>query len=45
MGYVPGTLDPYFMAKVLSDILSRERGYPIKIILTPKDPKDVEKSG
>jgi hypothetical protein len=28
--------DMYYVAEVLSDILSRERGYQLKIVLTPK---------
>ena len=29
--------DPYYIASVLSDLLSRQRGYRVDIILTPKD--------
>ena len=30
--------DPYYVASVLYELLSRQRGYNIKPILTPKDP-------
>lgn len=33
-----GIFDPYYVAEVLSDLLSRQRGYEIKIELTPKEP-------
>ena len=30
--------DPYYAAEVLSDLLSRQRGREVKIVLTPKCP-------
>lgn len=35
-----GIFDPYYAAKVLSDLLSRQRGREVKIVLTPKDPNN-----
>lgn len=29
--------DPYYIASVLSDLLSRQRGYPVELVLTPKE--------
>lgn len=29
--------NPYYIASVLSDLLSRQRGYPVEIVLTPKE--------
>ena len=29
--------DPYYIASVLEDLISRQRGYPVKINLTPKE--------
>ncbi len=35
--------NPYYAAEVLSDLLSRQRGREVKIVLTPKDPtKDTQ---
>lgn len=33
-----GIFDPYYVAEVLSDLLSRQRGREITIELTPKEP-------
>ena len=33
-----GIFDPHYIAEVLSDLLSRQRGREVKIVLTPKDP-------
>lgn len=33
-----GIFDPYYVAEVLADLLSRQRGCEIKIELTPKEP-------
>lgn len=33
-----GIFDPYYVAEVLSDLLSRQFGHEIKMIVTPKDP-------
>ena len=33
-----GIFDPYYAAEVLSDLLSRQRGREVKIVLTPKEP-------
>lgn len=35
-----GVFDPYYVAEVLSDLLSRQRGREVKIVLTPKDPSE-----
>ena len=35
--------DPYYIVSVLSDLISRQRGYPVEIVLTPKNP-ETEKS-
>ena len=35
-----GIFDPYYVAEVLSDLLSRQRGREVKIILTPKEPNE-----
>lgn len=32
-----GIFDPYYVAEVLSDLLSRQRGRDVQIILTPKN--------
>lgn len=29
--------DPHYIAKVLSELLSRHYGYPVEMVLTPKD--------
>lgn len=35
--------NPYYVAEVLSDLLSRQRGCEVKIVLTPKGPtKDTQ---
>lgn len=31
--------NPHYMASVLSDLISRQRGYRVDIILTPKEEK------
>lgn len=31
--------DPYYLAQVLSELLSKQRGYPVEIVLTPKEPE------
>lgn len=35
-----GIFDPYYVAEVLSDLLSRQRGRDVQIILTPKNPDE-----
>lgn len=30
--------NPHYITSVMSDLLSRQRGYPVGIILTPKEP-------
>lgn len=30
--------DPYYIAKVLSELLSKQYGYPVELVLTPKEP-------
>lgn len=35
-----GIFDPYYVAEVLSDLLSRQRGREVQIILTPKEPDE-----
>lgn len=30
-------LDMYYVAEVLSELLSRTRGYDVKVVLTPKE--------
>ena len=32
-----GIFDPYYVAEVLSDLLSRQRGREVEIVLTPKN--------
>lgn len=32
-----GIFDPHYAAEVLSELLSRQRGHEVKIVLTPKD--------
>lgn len=31
--------DPYYVVSVMEDLLSRQRGYPVKLTLTPKEPE------
>lgn len=38
-----GIFDPYYVAEVLSDLLSRQRGRKVEIILTPKEPNEAAK--
>lgn len=38
-----GMFDPYYVAEVLSDLLSRQRGREVKLIVTPKDPSEKTK--
>lgn len=33
-----GIFDPYYVAEVLSDLLSQQCGREVKLIVTPKDP-------
>lgn len=35
----------YYVADVLSDLLSRHRGHEVHIHLTPKDPEELERRG
>ena len=35
--------DPYYIVSVLSDLISRQRGYPVEIVLTPKNPETEKK--
>lgn len=34
--------DPHYIAKILSELLSRQYGYPVELVLTPKTPKSQE---
>lgn len=35
-----GLFDPYYVAEVLSELLSKQRGREVKIVLTPKGPDE-----